>query len=434
MDKFCINHPEEKAVGTCGGCGALTCYRCSMNIDQLIYCSLDCFNQVNPPSTVQAPRISRPAIHDEFSDMMESFSAKPPASPPPLSKSSTPPASLEDPSVVLSAAQADKPSPTPSPARGNNVKLAPAAPSTATEPRPPLLSSSCYFHPDTSAVVRCAECRNPICSLCARETPAGPACSPSCGPTDLAGETQRRKELLYTLALGAASLLVIGGAVFLIGSWSKGIANAPSLSAAPRTPAPEKAPVPSTPKPEPEPPRPDPSTTAVVPAPAPVPAPPPVNLRPVYVPPPPVLEPEAPVTAAVPSVVRTPVKPLPEPTRVEARPEFRRPPEPPRLSPFESDQRWALALVTDATPLVREVLGELTPEWTPGPNLHGPLSKLQTAVVRLRQARDIYVRLLPQAPVPELVQRRITSINETLKLAQDGFERMGGVPQVYWPH
>jgi hypothetical protein len=119
---------------------------------------------------------------------------------------------------------------------------------------------------------------------------------------------------------------------------------------------------------------------------------------------------------------------------VEPRPEFRKPPEPPRLTPFESDQRWALSLVTDADPMVREVLHELTPEWTPGPNLHGSLSKLQTAVLRLRQARDIYVRLLPEAPVPDLVQRRITSINETLKLAQDGFERMGGVPQVYWPH
>jgi hypothetical protein len=59
---------------------------------------------------------------------------------------------------------------------------------------------------------------------------------------------------------------------------------------------------------------------------------------------------------------------------------------------------------------------------------------LQSAVVRLRQARDIYVRLLPQAPVRELVERRITSINETLKLAQDGFERMGGIPQGYWPY
>jgi hypothetical protein len=129
-----------------------------------------------------------------------------------------------------------------------------------------------------------------------------------------------------------------------------------------------------------------------------------------------------------------PVKSAPEPVRPEPRPEFRRPPEPPKLTPFESDQRWALALVSDASPLIREVLDELTPEWTPGPDVHRPLAKLQSAVVRLRQARDIYVRLLPQAPVRELVERRITSINETLKLAQNGFERMGGVPQGYWPY
>jgi len=432
MDKFCINHPEEKAVGTCGGCGALTCYRCSMNIDQLIYCSLDCFNQVNPPSTVQMPRVSRPAIHDEFSDMMESFAAKPPVSPPSASKSSAPPANLEEPSVVLSAAQADKTSPKASPARGNNVRLAPSVPLNPAEPKPPVLSSSCYFHPDTSAVVRCAECRNPICSLCARETPAGPACSPSCGPTDLAGETQRRKELLYTLALGAATLLVVGGAVFLVGSWTKGIGSETSHAVAMRAPAPERKPIPIDPKPEPETPRPDPAAAVVIPAP--VPAPPPVSLRPVYQPPPPVREPETPLPAAVAPVVPPAARPAQEPTRVEPRPEFRKPPEPPTLSPFESDQRWALSLVTDANPAVREVLDELTPEWTPGPNLHRPLSKLQTAVVRLRQARDIYIRLLPQAPVPDLVQRRITSINETLKLAQDGLERMGGVPQIYWPH
>src|SRR4051812_40058780 len=173
MDKFCINHPEEKAVGTCGGCSALTCYRCSMNIDQLIYCSLECFNQVNPPSTMQLPRVSsppKPPIHDEFSDMMEAIGSRPPVPPPAPSTSSSPPASLEDPSVVLSAFQAD---PAAS-ARRNTTRIKHPSPPNVPGGRPPLPSSSCYYHPDTSAIVRCAECRNPICSLCSRETPGGP--------------------------------------------------------------------------------------------------------------------------------------------------------------------------------------------------------------------------------------------------------------------
>jgi len=327
-----------------------------------------------------------------------------------------------------------RPPPAPA-ARGNNVRLASAAPSAPPDARPPFPSSSCYFHPDTSAVVRCVECRNPICSLCARETPGGPACSPSCGPTDLAGETQRKKELLYTLALGAVSLLVVAGAVFLVGSWSNGLSGEAARPAL-RPPEPEQARSPRDPKPEPETPRPDPSTAAVIPAPVPVPvpAPPPVSLRPVYEPPPITREPEAPVPSTAAPISPAPARPAPESVRPETRPEVRRPPEPPPLSPFESDQRWALSLVRDASPLIREVLDELTPEWTPGPDVHRPLSKSQAAVVRLRQAREIYVRLLPQAPVPDLVARRITSINETLKLAQDGFERMGGVPQGYWPH
>src|SRR6185503_9742491 len=63
---------------------------------------------------------------------------------------------------------------------------------------------------DTSAIVLCSKCRNPICTLCAKETPEGLTCSPSCGPPDLVGVRERRNVALINLALAAAVILVIG--------------------------------------------------------------------------------------------------------------------------------------------------------------------------------------------------------------------------------
>src|SRR5215831_15954460 len=72
-----------------------------------------------------------------------------------------------------------------------------------------LLSSSCFFHPDTSAIVLCVKCRNPICTLCAKETPEGLTCSPACGPPDLVGIRERRKYTLINFALTGVMLFVL---------------------------------------------------------------------------------------------------------------------------------------------------------------------------------------------------------------------------------
>jgi len=98
-----------------------------------------------------------------------------------------------------------------------------------------LLSNSCFFHPDTSAIVLCAKCRNPICTLCAKESPEGLTCSPSCGIPDLAGVRERRKVAMINVALTVAILLVLAETGFVL--WAGTIAQREALAAVPKEPA-----------------------------------------------------------------------------------------------------------------------------------------------------------------------------------------------------
>ncbi|HLY07825.1 MAG TPA: hypothetical protein VKW04_00845 [Planctomycetota bacterium] len=460
MDKFCINHPEEKAVGTCGGCGALTCYRCSMNVDQVVYCSLGCFNQLNPPSsmTIKAAGVgglddtsgTMAGLADEYSDVMEAMVPRPAPGASALAQAPAPapapvtvpsaPASLEDPSVVLSAALADEAS-TMSFRKYRGPKGAGEDSTLVLIPgtRRSVLSSSCFFHPDTSAIVLCSECRNPICSLCARETAGGLACSPSCGPADPAREDDRKKDLLFTMALACGVLFVLGGGFMILRSAHfaqlRGAVPPLAQSAAASEGAPVELPVaapaeaPTVAPPPPE------TPAAVAPPETPAAVPAFASFRPV-------LPPRVPLDPAVLADVDPALPdPLPapaagpaasQPVRPRLLPEYKPAPEPPRLSPYELDLRWATALLRDATPLVREVSLELGPEWRPGSDVPALSTKLNRAIVKLRQARELYVRHVSEAPDRAMLEDRISAIGETLKTAQEGFDRMGGVPQ--WRH
>lgn len=199
---YCINHTSERAVGLCGTCKRPACYRCSLTIDQVIYCSTACFNERPAKARAPAAPPSPVGLADEFSDVVAAIDSR---------MSASERAAAAEPSVVLSAHLADDHSGTTmlgmSPVPGLSKDGSSTMIMAGT--RRALLSSSCFFHPDTSAIVLCAKCRNPICTLCAKETPEGLTCSPNCGPPDLVGVRERRQVTLVNVALVGAVLLIL---------------------------------------------------------------------------------------------------------------------------------------------------------------------------------------------------------------------------------
>src|SRR5262245_10538921 len=160
---FCINHTTERAVGLCGTCKRPACYRCSLTIDQVIYCSTACFNERPARAKAAAPAPPPPAaaLADEYSDVVAAIDSR---------TSAAERAAAQEPAVVLSAHMADDHS-------GSTILGMKAVAGTSSDAsyggdgstlilagtRRQLLSSSCFFHPDTSAIVLCVKCRNPIC-------------------------------------------------------------------------------------------------------------------------------------------------------------------------------------------------------------------------------------------------------------------------------
>jgi hypothetical protein len=199
-------------------------------VDGINYCSPDCLNALNAPSASNLPALGKkvPAggsVLDEVSEIVlkhgeTSASAEAKAR-----------AALSEPSITLRAHQADRPAvrtiPVPkNGGAGGPGNSAPPAPGDAVTPGQmrriivpgtarQTLSSSCFFHPDTSAIVRCVRCRNPICSLCAEETTEGLMCAPACGVPDPVGEQQRRSFKLLNLAVVAALLFACVESVLL---------------------------------------------------------------------------------------------------------------------------------------------------------------------------------------------------------------------------
>src|SRR6185436_14848630 len=223
---YCINHTSERAVGRCGTCKRPACYRCSLTIDQVIYCSTACFNE--RPAKAKAP-VAAPSplgLADEFSDVVAAIDSR---------TAAAQRAAVDEPSVVMSAHLADDHSgttmlgmtPVPGPARDNSSAIIMAGTRRA------LLSSSCFFHPDTSAIVLCAKCRNPICTLCAKETPEGLTCSPACGPPDLVGVRERRNVTLINVALTMAVLFIVLESAFALWAGSNAWQNIPAIPAEP---------------------------------------------------------------------------------------------------------------------------------------------------------------------------------------------------------
>jgi hypothetical protein len=184
-----------------------------LSVDGISYCSPDCMNSLNAPSAGTIPALGKKAaaggsVLDEVSEIVQTRGESGAAAPTR--------ASLSEPSITMRAHQADGPAVLAAPARKNGSGTPPSGDAKTPGPMRPIvipgtargtISSSCFFHPDTSAIVRCVKCRNPICSLCAEETTEGLMCSPSCGVPDPVGERDRRSFKLVNLAV-VATLLV----------------------------------------------------------------------------------------------------------------------------------------------------------------------------------------------------------------------------------
>jgi len=207
----CFLHPSDKALGTCANCDRPICRLCMLSVDGISYCSPDCMNALNAPSASAIPAMGRKApaagsVLDEVSEIVQ------PRGEPAAATSR---AALSEPSITMRAHQADRPAVhAPTARKGSSGAQPVVIPATARG----TISSSCFFHPDTSAIVRCVKCRNPICSLCAEETTEGLMCSPSCGVPDPVGERDRRSFKLLNLAVIAVLLFAAVESVLLFHS------------------------------------------------------------------------------------------------------------------------------------------------------------------------------------------------------------------------
>jgi hypothetical protein len=178
-----------------------------LSVDGISYCSPDCMNALNAPSAGNIPAMGKKAtagasVLDEVSEIVQKHGE--PAG------AVQARASLSEPSITMRAHQADGPAVLAPPVRKSGSGTPPAGDAHTPGTRRPIvipgtargtISSSCFFHPDTSAIVRCVKCRNPICSLCAEETSEGLMCSPACGVPDPVGERDRRSFKLLNLAV-----------------------------------------------------------------------------------------------------------------------------------------------------------------------------------------------------------------------------------------
>jgi hypothetical protein len=178
-----------------------------LSVDGISYCSPDCMNALNAPSAGNIPAMGKKAsaggsVLDEVSEIVQKH-----GEPAGAAQART---SLSEPSITMRAHQADGPAVLAPPVRKSGSGMPPAGDANTPGPMRPIvipgtargsISSSCFFHPDTSAIVRCVKCRNPICSLCAEETSEGLMCSPACGVPDPVGERDRRSFKLLNLAV-----------------------------------------------------------------------------------------------------------------------------------------------------------------------------------------------------------------------------------------
>src|SRR6185436_3981785 len=96
MAESCSRHPDRASEGVCVKCGGQTCVMCRVDVDGAHYCSIICFTEAALATKRKTLREPSPAP-DPLADLDLSKSPAPADSEAPV----------EDPSIVLSAQQAE---------------------------------------------------------------------------------------------------------------------------------------------------------------------------------------------------------------------------------------------------------------------------------------------------------------------------------------
>jgi hypothetical protein len=85
---------------------------------------------------------------------------------------------------------------------------------------------------------------------------------------------------------------------------------------------------------------------------------------------------------------------------------------------------WAAALLREAAPLLGEVANAMHPAWKADANLPELAAKLSIVDTKLKQARELYVYRMKDAPDPSQVSRRIDALTELIEGLQWGFDQI----------
>src|SRR4029079_12565156 len=110
----CFLHPSDKAVGVCANCDRSICRLCTLSVDGISYCSPDCLNTLNAPSSGGMPALgaakaaSGGSVLDEVSEIVQKHGE---------SGAAPSRAALSEPSITMRAHQADGPAVLAPPAR-----------------------------------------------------------------------------------------------------------------------------------------------------------------------------------------------------------------------------------------------------------------------------------------------------------------------------
>jgi chemotaxis protein histidine kinase CheA len=227
MADACTTHPGRTSTGRCLRCGNGTCALCVLDIDGALYCSVLCFTEqtlkakgkrlpspdplaavdLQPePSVVLTPEEAEPV--DDSSVMMSAAESEDRSETSILDMSTAKRKGFDDSSIA--PVQNQMKDPTSILGLGSSIYQPPKnetpLPMVLPGTRRSTIQSACVFHPDTSAVVFCSKCSDPVCTMCIADEEQGGRCSPRCR-RDI--RRARRKRALMTLAGAAATVLVL---------------------------------------------------------------------------------------------------------------------------------------------------------------------------------------------------------------------------------
>ena len=228
MPDPCSTHPDRNAAGRSARSGRGTCSLCTVEVGDRRYCSILCFTEQALAAKGKTLKTKRadplaetltppaPGAQDEPSVVVRAADAAPSEETSLLDLSSLKRPSTSDESTVVPLEGRMK-EPTSilnmaGIAKSPDGSWLEEPPQTET-PLPILLPgtrrstipSTCVFHGDTPAVVRCSLCGDPICTLCIADEEHGGRCSPNCRRDRRPSGRGRRIAVLAVVAATATA-------------------------------------------------------------------------------------------------------------------------------------------------------------------------------------------------------------------------------------